>query len=149
MKGYWNNPQETKLALRNGWLYTGDIATMDKDGYLYIVGRIKDMIIVGGYNIYPAEIEEVLYAHPAISEAVVYGIPDYYRGEAVKASIVLKHQMIVTEEEIINWCQERLAKYKYPRLIDFRETLPKSSVGKILRRELVQENNEINKLASN
>ena len=148
MKGYWKKTEETKLAIRNGWLYTGDIATMDENGYLYIVGRIKDMIIAGGYNIYPAEIEEVLYKHPAISEAVVYGVPDSYRGETVKASIVLKQQMNATEEEIMSWCQERLAKYKYPRLIEIRDELPKSAVGKILRRVLVEQANEKLRLSS-
>lgn len=139
MKGYWKNPEETALALRDGWLYTGDIATMDEDGYLYIVGRKKDMIIASGYNIYPSEIEEVLYAHPAISEAVVYGIPHTYRGETVKATIVLRQGMQATEDEIIEWCAERLAKYKYPRVIEFREALPKTAVGKILRRALIEE----------
>ncbi len=139
MKGYWKNPEETELTLRDGWLYTGDIATMDEDGYLYIVGRKKDMIIASGYNIYPSEIEEVLYAHPAISEAVVYGIPHTYRGETVKAAIVLKQGKHATEEEITEWCAERLAKYKYPRVIEFREALPKTAVGKILRRALIEE----------
>ncbi|MFJ7735551.1 long-chain fatty acid--CoA ligase [Lysinibacillus sp. NPDC097287] len=139
MKGYWENPEATKRAIQNGWLYTGDIVTMDKDGFLYIVGRKKEMIIAGGYNIYPAEIEEVLYEHPAISEAVVYGIPDTYRGETVKASIVLKPGMSATEEEVIDWCRERLAAYKYPRFVHIRTELPKTPVGKILRRALIEE----------
>ncbi len=139
MKGYWKNPEATKQTIQNGWLYTGDVVTMDKDGYLYISGRKKEMIIAGGYNIYPAEIEEVLYGHPAVSEAVVYGIPDTYRGETVKASIVLKDGMSVTEDEIINWCRERLAAYKTPRFVDIRAEFPKTAVGKILRRSFVEE----------
>ncbi|MCM2534255.1 long-chain fatty acid--CoA ligase [Neobacillus pocheonensis] len=139
MKGYWNNPEETSHALRNGWLYTGDIGTMDEDGFLYVVGRKKEMIIAGGYNIYPNEIDEVLYQHPGVSEACVFGIPDAYRGETVKVAIVVKENHIVTEEEIIEWCKERLAKYKVPKQIEFREKLPKSAVGKILRRALVEE----------
>ena len=139
MKGYWKNPEATQQTLQNGWLYTGDIAKMDEDGFLYIVGRKKEMIIAGGYNIYPAEIEEVLYEHPAVSEAIVYGIPDAYRGETVKASIVLKPEMHATEAEIIEWCRERLAAYKSPRFIDIRTELPKTAVGKLLRRALVEE----------
>lgn len=142
MKGYWKNPEETNLALRDGWLYTGDIATMDEEGYFYIVGRKKDLIIAGGYNIYPVEIEEVLYQHPAVAEVCVFGVPDPYRGETVKAAIVLKKQAVASEEEIRQWCTERLAKYKVPRLVEFREALPKSTVGKILRRLLVEEEKE-------
>jgi long-chain acyl-CoA synthetase len=139
MKGYWNKPEETAMALRDGWLYTGDIATMDEDGYFYIVGRKKEMIIASGYNIYPIEVEEVIYQHPAVAEACVFGIPDPYRGETVKAAVVLKDGVHATEEELIDWCKERLAKYKVPRLVEFREQLPKSTVGKILRRKLVEE----------
>ncbi len=139
MKGYWNKPEETAQALRDGWLYTGDIATMDEDGYFYIVGRKKEMIIAGGYNIYPIEVEEVIYQHPAVAEACVFGVPDPYRGETVKAAVVLKDGAHATEEELIDWCQERLAKYKVPRSVEFREQLPKSTVGKILRRKLVEE----------
>ena len=142
MKGYWKNEDETKRALRDGWMYTGDIATMDKDGYFYIVGRKKDMIIAGGYNIYPDEIEQVLYQHPAVAEVCVYGVPDSYRGETVKAAIVPRESGSISEEEIVNWCNERLARYKVPRLIEFRNEIPKSSVGKILRRLLVEEENE-------
>jgi long-chain acyl-CoA synthetase len=139
MKGYWNKPEETAMALRDGWLYTGDIATMDEDGYFYIVGRKKEMIIAGGYNIYPIEVEEVIYQHPAVAEACVFGVPDPYRGETVKAAVVLKDGVHATEEELIDWCKERLAKYKVPRLVEFRKQLPKSTVGKILRRKLVEE----------
>jgi len=139
MKGYWNKPEETANALRNGWLYTGDIATMDEDGYFSIVDRKKDMIIAGGFNVYPREIEEVLYEHPKVKEAVAVGIPDPYRGETVKVYIVMKEGETATPEEIIAFCKERLAKYKVPRLVEFRKELPKTMVGKILRRMLVEE----------
>ncbi|MEK4425788.1 long-chain-fatty-acid--CoA ligase [Solibacillus sp. FSL K6-1523] len=139
MKGYWKNEEETNNALRDGWMYTGDIATMDEEGYFFIVGRKKDMIIAGGYNIYPTEIEEVLYKHPAISEVCVYGVPDAYRGETVKAAIVLRDGQEATEADIINWCNTYLARYKVPRLIEFKIELPKTAVGKILRRQLIKE----------
>jgi long-chain acyl-CoA synthetase len=143
MKGYWKKTEETSFALRNGWLYTGDIATMDEDGYFYIVGRKKDMIIAGGYNIYPAEVEEILYQHPAIKEVCVFGVPDPYRGETVKAVIVSREE--TKEQELIDWCRERMARYKVPRVIEFRDELPKTAVGKILRRELVeQERKKVN-----
>lgn len=136
MKGYWNKPAETALVLRDGWLYTGDIAKKDADGYFYIVDRKKDMIIAGGYNIYPREVEEVLFECPKVQEAAVIGVPDAYRGETVKAFVVLKPGLAATAEEIIAFCRERLAGYKVPRLIVFRDSLPKSGVGKYLRREL-------------
>ncbi len=139
MKGYWNMPEETEMVLKDGWLLTGDIAKMDEDGYFYIVDRKKDMIIAGGYNIYPREVEEVLYQHPKVKEAVVAGVPDPYRGETVKAYIVLKEGETATEEEIIEFCRKNLAKYKVPRMVEFRDELPKSAVGKLLRRVLVEE----------
>lgn len=139
MKGYWEKPEETAITLRDGWLYTGDIATMDEDGYFYIVDRKKDMIIAGGYNIYPREIDEVLFEHPKVQEAVAVGIPDEYRGETVKAFVVLKPGEEATEEEIISFCRERLAAYKVPRMVEFRPELPKTMVGKILRRVLREE----------
>ncbi len=139
MKGYWNRPEETANALRDGWLYTGDVARMDEDGYFYIVQRKKDMIIVSGFNVYPNEVEEVLFTHPSILEAAVIGVPDEYRGEAVKAFIVLKPGSTTTADEILEFCRANLAKYKVPTLIEFRESLPKSAVGKILRRELRNE----------
>ncbi|PKG30357.1 long-chain fatty acid--CoA ligase [Cytobacillus horneckiae] len=138
MKGYWRNKNETEKALRNGWLYTGDLAYMDEDGFFYISGRKKDMIIAGGYNIYPMEIEEVLYKLPAVKEVCVYGIPDSYRGETVKAAIVLKDGMKLNESEIVNWCNENLARYKVPRVIEFKTELPKTAVGKILRTKLIE-----------
>jgi long-chain acyl-CoA synthetase len=145
MKGYWEKPEETAQTLRDGWLYTGDIATMDEDGYFYIVDRKKDMIIAGGFNIYPREIDEVLFEHPKVQEAVAVGIPDEYRGETVKAYIVLKPGEEATEEEIIAFCRERLAAYKAPRSVEFRPELPKTLVGKVLRRELREEEISKNK----
>jgi long-chain acyl-CoA synthetase len=139
MKGYWNMPEETALVLREGWLHTGDIARMDEEGYFQIVDRKKDMIIAGGFNIYPRDVEEVLYENPKVKEAVVAGIPDPYRGETVKAYVVLKEGETATEEEIIEFCKGKMAKYKVPRMVEFRAELPKTTVGKVLRRILVEE----------
>jgi long-chain acyl-CoA synthetase len=136
MQGYWKNPEETAGQLRNGWLYTGDIAVRDEDDYFFIVDRKKDMIIAGGYNIYPREIDEVLYQHPKIQDAVAVGMPDEYRGETIKAFVVLKEGETATEEDIISFCREKLAAYKAPRIVEFRDSLPKSAVGKILRKIL-------------
>jgi long-chain acyl-CoA synthetase len=136
MKGYWNNPVETSKTIRNGWLYTGDLAKMDEDGYFYIVGRKKELIIASGYNVYPIEVENVIYTHPAVLEAAVIGVPDSYRGETVKAVVVLKENEQLTEEELIQFCRERMAAYKVPRSVDFVNELPKSAVGKILKRIL-------------
>jgi long-chain acyl-CoA synthetase len=134
--GYYKMPDETAIAIRDGWLYTGDIGKMDEEGYFYIVDRKKDMIIAGGYNIYPREIDEVLFEHPKILEACAVGIPDPYRGETVKAYVVLKPGEKMTGEEVIQYCQEKLAKYKVPKTVEFMASLPKSMVGKILRKEL-------------
>jgi long-chain acyl-CoA synthetase len=139
MKGYWNKPEETAHQLRDGWLHTGDVAVMDEDGYFKIVDRVKDMIIAGGFNIYPRDVEDVLYQHPAVLEAAVVGVPDAYRGETVKAFVVLKPEMTATAEELIAFARQHLAAFKAPRLVEFRESLPKSLVGKILRRELLAE----------
>jgi long-chain acyl-CoA synthetase len=139
MQGYWNNPEETDNQLKDGWLYTGDIAQVDEDGYIFIVDRKKDMIIAGGYNIYPRDIDEVLFQHPKIMEAVSVGIPDEYRGETVKAFVVLNPGMDATEQNIIDFCKEKLAAYKVPKSVEFRESLPKSAVGKILRKVLREE----------
>jgi len=139
MKGYWNKPEETANTLRDGWLYTGDIAQIDEDGFFFIVGRKKDMIIAGGYNIYPREIDEILYMNPKVLEAAAVGIPDPRRGETVKAYVVLKEGETATEEEIANWCKDHLAPYKVPKAYEFREELPKSNVGKVLRRILREE----------
>lgn len=142
MQGYWNKDEETKNTLRDGWLYTGDIAKMDEKGYFYITDRKKDMIIAGGYNIYPREVEEVLMTHPAVLEVSVAGVVDKRRGETVKAWIVKQPGDPTTEEEIIEWSKGQLAKYKYPRLIEFRDELPKTTVGKVLKRELRKQHEE-------
>ena len=136
MKEYWKDPEETAGQLKDGWLSTGDIAIRDEDDYFFIVDRKKDMIIAGGYNIYPREIDEVLYEHPKIADAVAVGIADEYRGETVKAFIVPKEGETITEEEVLEFCKEKLAPYKRPKLVEFRESLPKSAVGKILRKIL-------------
>jgi long-chain acyl-CoA synthetase len=143
MQGYWNMPNETATALRDGWLYTGDIARMDEEGYFYIEDRKKDLIICGGYNVYPREVEEVLARHPAVQEVTVAGVPDVKRGETVMAWIVKRpgHDG-VTDKEIIEWSKGELAAYKYPRIIQFRDELPKTTVGKVLKRELVREHKE-------
>ncbi|GER66873.1 long-chain-fatty-acid--CoA ligase [Weizmannia acidilactici] len=143
MKGYWNMPEETAEALRDGWLYTGDIAKMDEEGYVYIVDRKKDMIIASGYNVYPRDVEEVLYAHPAVKEAVVIGVPDPYRGETVKAYVVLKEGHELSEEALKEFCSAHLAPYKRPKIIEFRNALPKTNVGKILRRKLREEEKKV------
>ncbi|HKZ44705.1 MAG TPA: long-chain fatty acid--CoA ligase [Anaerolineales bacterium] len=142
MKGYHNMPTETENTLRNGWLYTGDIARMDEDGYFYIVDRKKELIKPGGYQVWPREVEEALSANPKIVEAGVAGIPDPYRGETVKAWIVLKPGETMTLDEVKAWCKERLAAFKVPTHVEFRNELPKTTVGKILRRELVRQHNE-------
>jgi long-chain acyl-CoA synthetase len=139
MKGYWNRPEETQQTIVDGWLLTGDLGYMDEDGYFYIVDRKKDMIIAGGFNIYPREIEEVIYEHEDVLEVVAAGVPDAYRGETVKAYIVLKEGSTVSEEELDTFVRKHLAAYKVPRIYEFRSELPKSAVGKILRRILVEE----------
>jgi long-chain acyl-CoA synthetase len=139
MAGYWNQPEETAQVLRDGWLHTGDIATMDEDGYFYIVDRMKDMILTAGFNVYPREVEEVLYQHPKVLEAAVIGLPDKVRGEKVIAYVVLKPDETATAQEIRAFCRERLAHYKEPRAVHFRDELPKSMAGKVLRRALQEE----------
>jgi long-chain acyl-CoA synthetase len=139
MMGYWKQPEETAAVLRDGWLQTGDLATMDGDGYFRIVDRKKDLIIASGYNVYPHEVEDVLFSHPKVLEASVIGVPDPYRGETVKAVVALKDGMEATTEEIIAFCRGELAAYKVPTIVEFRSELPKSLVGKVLRRELRQE----------
>jgi long-chain acyl-CoA synthetase len=139
MKGYLNLPDETAETLKDGWLYTGDVAKMDESGYFYIVDRKKDMIVASGYNVYPREIEEVLFEHPDVAEAVAIGVADEYRGESVKAFVVKRSGARATEEDVLAFCKERLAAYKTPKAVEFREELPKSAVGKLLRRVLVDE----------
>ena len=139
MKGYWNRPEATDEVIKDGWLYTGDLATMDEDGYFRIVGRKKDMILCSGYNVYPDEVDRTLMAHPDVLEAATIGLPDERRGETVKSFIVLKPGARVTAEDLIAYCREHLAAYKIPRSVEFRDSLPKSTVLKILRRELRDE----------
>jgi long-chain acyl-CoA synthetase len=141
-KGYHNMPTETANTLRDGWLYTGDIARMDEDGYFYIVDRKKELIKPGGYQVWPREVEEVIMDNPKVLEVGVAGIPDPYRGETVKAWVVVKPGETLSEEEVKEWCKERLAKFKVPTHVEFRSELPKTTVGKILRRELVREHKE-------
>ncbi len=136
MKGYYKRPDETAAVLKDGWLYTGDIGFLDGDGYLTIVDRKKDMIVASGYNVFPQEIDEILFEHPKILEACTIGIPDAYRGEAPKVYVVLKEGQRLAAEEIIAFCKEKLAPYKVPHQIEFIDALPKSAVGKVLRREL-------------
>ena len=136
MSGYWQRPDESALVLRDGWLFTGDLAKMDEKGYFYIIDRKKDLIIDAGFKIYPREVEEVLYQHPGVQEAVAYGVPDSYRGEQVKVVIVAQPGVNLTAEEIIEYCKPRLAAYKLPKIVEFRAELPKSMVGKVLRRLL-------------
>jgi long-chain acyl-CoA synthetase len=139
MKGYWRRPGDTDQVLKNGWLFTGDIAKMDEDGYFFILDRKKDIIIASGYNVYPREIEEVLYQHEAVEEAIVIGIPDLYRGETVKAYVKLKAGAIISQASLIEFAKINLAPYKVPKEIEFLDDLPKSSVGKLLRRMLRKE----------
>ncbi|NQU15024.1 MAG: AMP-binding protein, partial [Desulfobacteraceae bacterium] len=136
MKGYWNNPEGTRAAIKDGWLHTGDIGMLDEEGYLYIFDRKKDMIICGGYNIYPIELEELLYENPKVLEAAVVGVPDEKMGEIPKASIVLKPGKTADGQEILSYVEDRLAKYKKLRAVEFLDALPKGPTGKILRREL-------------
>jgi long-chain acyl-CoA synthetase len=138
-KGYLNKPEETAKAIRNGWLYSGDIAYMDEDGYFFIVDRMKDLIISSGYNVYPREIEEVLYEHPGIQKAAAIGLPDEKRGEQIKVFVVPNEGATLDTEEVMKYCQEKLAKYKWPSIIEVRSSLPESTVGKILKKDLKKE----------
>lgn len=136
MKGYYNLPEATEQAFGSGWFHSGDVGKIDQDGFIYIVDRKKDLVIVGGLNVYPREVEEVLYTHPAIAEAAVIGVPDELRGEAIKAVVALKQGQKATEKELIKYCRDRLATYKVPRYLEFRDSLPKTGTGKILKRAL-------------
>jgi long-chain acyl-CoA synthetase len=138
MKGYWNRVEETAAAMAGGWFHTGDVAQMDDDGYFFIVDRLKDQINTAGFKVWPREVEEVIYTHPAVQMVAVVGVDDSYRGEAVKAFVVLKeeHRRLIDEAALLTFCQERLMPYKVPRRIEFREELPLSAAGKLLRRLL-------------
>jgi long-chain acyl-CoA synthetase len=139
MQGYWQRPEETAQVIRDGWLYTGDIARMDNEGFFYIVERKKDMIISEGYNVYPREIDEFLMTHPGVRDAAVIGVPDELRGEKVIAYVVLTEGSHTTQEEIIKYCRDNIAKYKIPKKIIFKDELPKTMAGKVLRRVLREE----------
>jgi long-chain acyl-CoA synthetase len=136
MLGYWNRPDDTAKAIRDGWFHSGDIGVQDDDGYFAICDRLKDMIITSGFNVYPAEVENVLYAHPAVREAAVYGAPDPVRGEQVTANVVLREGHSATAEQLVEFCRARIAGYKSPRRIDIVAQIPKSPTGKILKRVL-------------
>ncbi len=146
MLGYWNRPEETARTVRDGWLYTGDLAFMDEEGYFFIMDRKKDLVLVGGYNVYPREVDEVLMAHPDIQDAVAVGVPDALKGESIKAFVVPRKGASLKKSDVTAWCRARLASYKLPRSVEFRESLPKNLVGKVLRRMLRQE--EMEKLAA-
>ncbi|RZI84803.1 MAG: long-chain fatty acid--CoA ligase, partial [Microbacterium sp.] len=137
MKGYYGKPEATAEAIRNGWFRSGDLARKDEDGFYYIVDRSKDMIIRGGFNVYPREIEEVLMTHEAVSLAAVVGVPHDSHGEEVKAFVILTPGATITEDELLAWGKEQMAGYKYPRLVTFVDALPMTATGKILKRELV------------
>jgi len=137
MRGYLNNPQANADVFSEDWFHTGDLGYFDEDGFLFIVGRIKELIIRGGYNVYPPEIEDVIHDHPAVAEAAVVGIPDNRLGEEVKAVVTLRPGAALTAPELIAFCKERMAAYKYPRIVEFRASLPKNAMGKILKDQLV------------
>jgi long-chain acyl-CoA synthetase len=136
MKGYYKKPEATAEAIRGGWFHTGDIAHMDDEGYIFIMDRKKDMVLRGGFNVYPREVEDVLMTHPAVSMAAVLGVPHEALGEEVKAFVIRKPGAEIDEAELVAWCRENMAAYKYPRTIEFRDQLPMSATGKILKREL-------------
>lgn len=136
MKGYYNKPEANAETLKGGWLHSGDVAYKDADGYYFIVDRTKDMIIRGGLNVYPREVEELMLEHDAVSLVAVIGVPDDKLGEEIKACVVLKEGKIVEADALIEWTKARIAAYKYPRIVEFRSSLPMNATGKILKREL-------------
>ena len=136
MKGYWRRPEATAEAIRDGWFHSGDAGYFDDDGFLYIHDRVKDMIVSGGENVYPAEVESVLFAHPEVADAAVIGVPDERWGEAVKAVVVRRPGSSLGEDELVEWCRGRIAGYKRPRSVDFVDALPRNPTGKVLKREL-------------
>ncbi len=149
MLGYWNKPEETGQVLRDGWLHTGDVGLMDEEGYVKFLGRSRELIKCSGYSVFPVEVENLLYRHPAIKETAVIGVSDPYRGETPKAFVILKEEYAgkIGEEEILEWCKENISAYKRPRIIEFRRDLPKSAAGKLLKRLLVQEEAQVLKKA--
>ena len=139
MAGYWNRPHETAAAIVQGRLRTGDIGTMDKEGYVFLIDRIKDLILVGGFNVYPRNVEEAIYEHPAVAEVTVIGIPDDYRGQAVKAFVRCKDGARLDQSELLDFLRTRIGKHELPREVEFRHQLPKTMVGKLSKKELVEE----------
>ena len=139
MSGYWQRPEETDQTLRDGWLRTGDVGYMDEEGHLFLVDRIKDLILCSGYNVYPRTIEEAINLHPAVSEVTVIGIPDDYRGEAPKAFVRLQDGMTLTETELLDFLADKLSVIERPSMIEFRAELPKTMIGKLSKKELVEE----------
>ncbi len=141
MTGYWNKPEETSEILKNGWFYSGDIGSMDEDGYVKLLGRTRELIKCSGFSVFPAEVEDLLHRHQAVKEVAVIGVRDPYRGESPKAFIILKDNYVgkISEKQILDWCKDNMAAYKRPRFVEFRNELPKSGVGKVLRRILVEE----------
>ena len=142
MKGYWNRPEETAKTIENGALHTGDVGYMDEDGFIFLVDRIKDLILCSGYNVYPRVIEEALYQHEAVEEAIVIAVPDQYRGQAPKAFVKIKEGANVDEAALKTFLKGHLSSIELPREIEFRDTLPKTMVGKLSKKELVEEENE-------
>jgi len=136
MKGYFKLPEDTDEALKSGWLWTGDMAKIDHDGYVYIVDRKKDMVNVRGLNVYPKEIEELLYQHPKIAEVAVIGVKDEHKGEVPKAFVALKEGNSMTQNEVVHYCREKIASFKVPKYVEFRDALPKNATGKILKKDL-------------
>jgi acyl-CoA synthetase (AMP-forming)/AMP-acid ligase II len=136
MRGYWNRPEDSAAALRGGWMHTGDAGYLDEEGYLYIQDRVKDMIVSGGENVYPREIEEVLFQHPGVADAAVIGVPDPKWGETVKAIVIRKEGSTVSAEELLAFCRDRLGGYKQPRSVDFLDALPRNPSGKVLKKDL-------------
>jgi acyl-CoA synthetase (AMP-forming)/AMP-acid ligase II len=146
--GYWNRPEATAEAMRNGWFHTGDMGKFDEDGYLYIVDRMKDMIVVSGYNVYPIEIENVILRHPKVQDCAVIGVPSSYQGESVKACVVLHAGESLTQEELEAYCREHMAAFKVPKHLSVRDALPKNPTGKILKRVLREEEGGVTKAAT-
>jgi long-chain acyl-CoA synthetase len=139
MAGYWRKPEETAKVLRNGRLHTGDVGYMDEDGYVFLVDRIKDVILCSGYNVYPRQVEEAIYQHPSVAECLVVGMPDAYRGQTVKAYIVRRAGMALDQQELIAFLKDKLSAIEMPKIVEFRETLPKTAIGKLSRKALLDE----------
>jgi long-chain acyl-CoA synthetase len=142
MRGYWKKPEESAKALKGGRFHSGDIGYIDEEGYIYIVDRLKEMILCGGYNVYPRNVEEAIYMHPAVAEAAVVGVADSYRGQTVKAYVVLREGQSLTRDALCAFLKDKLSPIEMPKLIEFRASLPKSAIGKILKKQLLAEEEE-------